>query len=978
MQSQTVTATLSKSRPDTSANLALAPSTEGEGSVTLTIKWDANNGIGYCKYTFLGQSTAFSVSGTSFLIQSDSAPVGIHELKLSFYRSSSSTIPLYECTEYIAVYPELTTNTWTKQTAPHIDSDGNFKVTQACVQTFVYRKIYVSSSGNDTGANGTSERPFATIKAAMARIEELAPTSIRTINESTPWELHVIGEIKANSNSDLADSFYFVNVNGTKIQHLAIVGEGSGAKINANEKATVLHVYNGAQVSMENITLTKGSGVSGGGVSIDNGTFTIKSGSITGNKASSFGGGVYIGSGGTLNMNGGSITGNDSSDKGGGIYAYGNFTGSSTTIKTNTTTNYGNNIFINSTCTSTVPDGDNAFYNDTTTTNGKSDAVCLIATKQFARFNNPATGSGTTNFHSLVKSSNGVFDTTKETTLYLGNSNDSTAKTWKASETIVPAGVATIASASSTKHTITIDGNVTNLVETTKNFTLKKTTLQGNDNTRCIWCKNGTVTMEDSTLKGGGATPGAGIYIAAPASGNTPEAIIDENSTVEGCDNSSKSGAMGGGIFVDKGSGSSATLTLSGTVSGCTSKSGGGIYLQNGTVTLKDNAVVGKTVSASSYASNSSDGSNKATDNTLGGGGVYVYNGTFNMEGSSKISYNYAPYQGGGIYVAGGTVNIGDSGNSSPSVCNNCSEYVCAGAIYATGGIVNLYGNIKYNFCNNGCGGVQLAGGKLNTYSGSVISNNTTAIAASGHHGCGVVINDTSSTLYMYGGSITGNKTSSNNTTYDVSIETDGSLKMEGNANAGKVCKKLTEGFIWAKDLTATPAATITPVNGFGGSSTPQFDSAHQIVYQLGATSDLAAACKKFTLSPRTYGGYYWRLNDDGKLYSALLNIDSITHSDSQAETSYMVNGDIGAGNLVNKIILYKTSNGQYGLMQFTSFPSTFYWKTGNGNKQTKTGFQSGWGFDLDGASTNNSNKDFGIDSGKLHAYNGATFLVLD
>ena len=167
---------------------------------------------------------------------------------------------------------------------------------------------------------------------------------------------------------------------------------------------------------------------------------------------------------------------------------------------------------------------------------------------------------------------------------------------------------------------------------------------------------------------------------------------------------------------------------------------------------------------------------------------------------------------------------------------------------------------------------------------------------------------------------------------------------MEGGANAGKVCTKIGTAWIYAKDnLTATPAATITPVNGFGGSSTPQFDSAHQIVYQLGGSSDLAAACKKFTLSPRTYGGYYWRLNDDGKLYSALLNIDSITYSDSQAETSYMVNGDIGAGNLVNKIILYKTSNGQYGLMQFTSFPSTFYWKTGNGSKQTKTGFQSGW-----------------------------------
>lgn len=982
LQSETTTITLSKDRPDASANLALAPSTEGSGNIDLTVSWANGTGIGWYKYScpaFLGENRG-SGEANSFTLSDSNVAAGIYPITISFYKDMGSTIPLYSCTEYIAVYPELTTNKWTKSTAPHISSSGDFIVTADCVKTFVYRSVYLSSSGDNDTANGTSEHPYQTAEAAMARLKELASTSIHSISETTPWELHVVGTIKATSISGNA----FINV-PSSIGNLKIVGEGDNATIDANQKGRVLYVQNGANVTIQNITLKKGSNQFGAGVYVLNGgTFTIQSGTITGNTASRNGGGVFVDSGATFNMNGGSITGNTASGtnaNGGGLILTGtiNITGGSITGNTVTGGGNGNNVYIGYGATG-FPNGDNAFYDDTTTSNGKADAVCMPSSNQFARFNNP--GSGTTDFQSFVTSSSPIFSTSAAATFYLGNSTDSTAKTWKSSTTIVPDGVLTIASSSTTKHTVTIDGNMTSLVETTKDFTLKKTILQGNSNTRCIWCKNGKVTMEGSTLKGGGATPGAGIYIAAPASGYTPEATIDENSTVEGCDNSSKSGAMGGGVFVDKDSGTSATLTLSGKVSGCKSKNGGGIYLKSGTVTLSGSAIVGESVQASSsvFADASSTGSNIATEQgeEYGGGGVYVQSGTFNMGDSSKISYNYAPSQGGGIFVAGGTVNIGASGASNPSVCNNSSTYNYGAGIYAKGGTVNLYGSIKYNSCNNGSGGVQLNGGNLNTYSGSEISNNTTGIAASNHHGCGVVVNNTSSTLYMYGGSITGNKTSSNNTTYDVSIETAGSLKMEGNANAGKVCKKLTEGFIWAKDLTATPAATITPVNGFGGSSTPQFDSAHQIVYQLGGSSDLAAACKKFTLSPRTYGGYYWRLNDDGKLYSALLNIDSITPSDSQAETSYMVNGDIGAGNLVNKIILYKTSNGQYGLMQFTSFPSTFYWKTGNGSKQTKTGFQSGWGFDLDGASTTNSNKDFGIDSGKLHAYNGATFLVLD
>ncbi|MBQ1591608.1 MAG: hypothetical protein II077_06180, partial [Treponema sp.] len=472
LQSETTTITLSKDRPDASANLALAPSTEGSGNIALTIAWDSNTKIGWVQYNCPAlspseNSTTGSVN--SFTLAANNVATGIYPLTISFYINNSSSTPLYSCTEYIAVYQGLTTDTWTKSTAPHISSSGTFNITADCVKTFVYRSVYLSSSGNDDTANGTSERPYKTVKKAMERLTELATNSVLTTSEDSPWELHVIGEIKANSNTDLASSSWFVNVSGLSIQHLAIIGEGSGAIINANEKAPVLHVCSGANVSMENITLTKGSGGSGGGVAIDDTgtTFTIKSGSITGNKATSFGGGVYIGNGATLNMSGGSITGNESSGKGGGIYAYGSFTGTSTTIKTNTASTCGNNIFINSTCPSTVPDGNNSFYNDTTSTNGKADVVCLIATKQFARFNNPS--SGTTDFNGLVKTGNGIFDTSKATTLYIGNSNDSTGKTWKASETIIPAGVVTIESSSSKKHTISSSTGVnTNLVNASK------------------------------------------------------------------------------------------------------------------------------------------------------------------------------------------------------------------------------------------------------------------------------------------------------------------------------------------------------------------------------------------------------------------------------------------------------------------------------------------------------------------------------
>jgi hypothetical protein len=65
-----------------------------------------------------------------------------------------------------------------------------------------------------------------------------------------------------------------------------------------------------------------------GAVQIDDGTFVMNGGTISGNTAGGFGGGVFVDSGGEFTMQGGSITGNSAGAGGGGIGAEdgGNFT----------------------------------------------------------------------------------------------------------------------------------------------------------------------------------------------------------------------------------------------------------------------------------------------------------------------------------------------------------------------------------------------------------------------------------------------------------------------------------------------------------------------------------------------------------------------------------------------------------------------------------------------------------------------------
>ena len=355
MQSQTKSVTLSKSKPDANTSLAMGPAS-GQGNIDLTISWTDDSKIDYCTWAFSGGLIPSGNSTSSpITISANNVTTGTYPLTLNFYTSSTNEStgakPIYSCTEYVSVYPELTTSSWTSETAPHLGA--GFRVTKECVETFVYRKIYVSQTGNDTSGNGTSERPFATIEKAMTRLKEVAAKGIRSgeISAATPWELHVSGTITATAITGEA----LIEADST-IGNLAIVGEGSGATINANKKGRVLHVDSNTSVTIKSVTLTGGgvpartaNNVTYKGLCVyvaTSGNLTMESGSsITGNTSTkaTHGGGVY--NEGTFTMNGGTISGNlaritgsgtnQIGGDGGGVYNKGTFTMNNGTISTN-------------------------------------------------------------------------------------------------------------------------------------------------------------------------------------------------------------------------------------------------------------------------------------------------------------------------------------------------------------------------------------------------------------------------------------------------------------------------------------------------------------------------------------------------------------------------------------------------------------------------------------------------------------------
>jgi len=108
--------------------------------------------------------------------------------------------------------------------------------------------------------------------------------------------------------------------------------------------------------TMDNGKINSNTAIYGGGIYMQ-GSFTMKSGVITGNTGSTSGGGVYVDEG-SFEMNGGEISGNTSSTSGGGVVVdEGTFVMQDGEISGNTAYTYGGGVYVTGTESSFIKTG---------------------------------------------------------------------------------------------------------------------------------------------------------------------------------------------------------------------------------------------------------------------------------------------------------------------------------------------------------------------------------------------------------------------------------------------------------------------------------------------------------------------------------------------------------------------------------------------------------------------------------------------
>jgi hypothetical protein len=151
-----------------------------------------------------------------------------------------------------------------------------------------------------------------------------------------------------------------------------------------------------------------------------------------------------------------------------------------------------------------------------------------------------------------------------------------------------------------------------------------------------------TLTLRNITFKGLDNNTAPLIRVRAGG-----KLVLEDGAVIK--DNGIPGGVNGGGVLVDSGG----TFSMGGgTISGNTSKYGGGVYVSSGTFSMSGGTISGNTSKDS-------------------GGGVYVSSGTFNMSGGT-ISGNTVTDQngqGGGVYLYGpsSTFTKKPAGGSSTS-----------------------------------------------------------------------------------------------------------------------------------------------------------------------------------------------------------------------------------------------------------------------------------------------------------------------
>lgn len=271
------------------------------------------------------------------------------------------------------------------------------------------------------------------------------------------------------------------------------------------------------------------------------------------------------------------------------------------------------------------------------------------------------------------------------------------------------------------------------------NLTLNKVTISGN---HCVK-KN-----ESSTTATG---RGGGIYSG-------------QNSTLHiyGCvirDNSAHGGA--GGVFADRttsfivGDYSDSKSTVHASIRSNTSKDKGGGLRIKGTAELNNCEIIANEVNNGTYASVANGGGIHLDDGTLTlnnctinnntaskyGGGIYAIAGTINANGC-EINYNKSydeanlfEGRGGGVYMYGGSfkMNGGSVSGNSSNLANGGGIYINSGAKFELKGTATINDNWKFD--DNGkkqTTNVFLTGSTVIKVTGSITGSNVGVARSNG------------------------------------------------------------------------------------------------------------------------------------------------------------------------------------------------------------------------------------------------------
>ena len=283
------------------------------------------------------------------------------------------------------------------------------------------------------------------------------------------------------------------------------------------------------------------------------------------------------------------------------------------------------------------------------------------------------------------------------------------------------------------------------------NTTIKKCKASGSGSDSgggAIFAQGATVEMTDCTLTGNEAKSGGAIYAQkAGAPSNTPSTVTISGGTIGGTEEADANKATGNGTGSDGGGGiyvgETCTLTMqnSAQVIGNTARfNGAGIYTKGNLTMEKCTITDNKTTSAST---------------NTGGGGVYVESGTVEIKDATKIYHNYTDGSGGGIWINNGTLILKDNAE----VIGNTAQKNGGGIALDKGGTLTLSsGKISGNTAQKYGGGICI-GTDANTndntgtvtMSGGEVSNNT----ASEKSGGGVAV--LHGTFTMSNGKVSGN-----------------------------------------------------------------------------------------------------------------------------------------------------------------------------------------------------------------------------